>query len=457
MGGALSGGSGLDWARILWFPQGYAWGAQDWRFVTWKPGSTTQSRAQMKNKSKKHTLNLTHVILDVCFSMKANPGGQIDLKSVIGRDRLIQSIWEIVQQQSLVMTAERRIGKTTVMKKMAAEPAMGWLPVYQDLENCHSAADFAMAVYKQVHHFLSGKSKFTRRSIEFLKALGGTEIGGVFKLPEQAASHWKDVLTKAIEDLMHENDEGTKLLFLWDEMPFMLMNIRNGEGEQTAMQVLDHLRWLRQTHGGLRMIITGSIGLHHVLTSLKEKSYANSPVNDMATVDVPPLAEKDAAGLASLLIVGETLESPDAAVAATAIAREADCFAFYIHHIARGLKLLEWAANPENVARVVATHLMDANDPWQLIHYRERISTYYPNDQKEVLLILDELAAEKDNASVTDLLAMLKSMSQFDDRERLLRLLTLMERDHYLKRDEAGTYGFRFPLIRRWWKLNRGL
>jgi hypothetical protein len=389
--------------------------------------------------------------------MKANPGGQIDLKSVIGRNRLIRNIWEIVQQQSMVITAERRIGKTTVMKKMAAEPQQGWLPVYQDLESCHSAAEFSMEVYKQVDHFLSRKSKLARRSKEFLGSLGGIELGGTIKLPERASTPWKEVLTKAIEDLMHENDEGTKLLFLWDELPFMLMNIRDGEGEQTAMQVLDHLRWLRQTHSGLRMVITGSVGLHHVLTSLKEKAYANSPVNDMATVDVPPLAADDAASLALSLIDGESLMSPDKPAAAAAIAREADCFAFYIHHIVRGLKIMEWDASPENVAKVVATHLMDANDPWELLHYRERIATYYPNHEKEVSLILDELAAQKDNASVAEILSMLKGASQFDDRERLLRLLTSMERDHYLKRDEVGTYRFRFPLIRRWWKLHRGL
>lgn len=389
--------------------------------------------------------------------MKANPGGQIALQCVIGRDQLIENLWEMVQQQSLVITAERRIGKTTVMKKMAAEPEEGLLPVYQDLENCHSAADFSMAVYKQVHQFLSGKGKFARRSKEFLGFLGGAEVGGIFKLPEKEATQWKDVLTRAIEDLMHENDEGTRLLFLWDELPFMLMNIRDREGEQTAMQVLDHLRWLRQTHSKLCMVITGSIGLHHVLTSLKDKSYANAPFNDMATVDVPPLAVKDAAHLASLLIAGENLESPDTAVAAGAIAQEADCFAFYIHHIVRGLKLSELDANPENVAKVVAKQLLDANDPWQLIHYRERISTYYPDDQKEVALILDELAVRAGNASIAELLAMLKGTSQLDDRDRLIRLLSLMERDHYLQRDEAGGYHFRFPLIRRWWKLNRGL
>lgn len=389
--------------------------------------------------------------------MKANPGGQIDTKSVIGRDRLIELIWDMVEQQSLIITAERRIGKTTVMKKMMSEPGVGWLPVYQDLESCHSAAEFAMAVYREIHRFLSGKGKIARKSKELLGALGGTEIGGIFKLPDKAVAPWKEVMTKAIEDLMHENNEGTKLLFLWDEMPFMLMNIRNGEGEQTAMQVLDHLRWLRQTHAGLRMVITGSIGLHHVITSLKEKNYSNSPVNDMAPLDVPPLTGDDAAELAALLVGGENLTSPDLMTTAASIAQEADCFAFYIHHIVRGLKIAGLDATPENVTKVVASHLVDPNDPWQLIHYRERISTYYPADQASVLLILDQLAVQGDPASVSSLFSILKGAGPFDDRDRLVRLLSLMERDHYLKRDEDGGYSIRFPLIRRWWKLNRGL
>jgi hypothetical protein len=70
---------------------------------------------------------------------------------------------------------------------------------------------------------------------------------------------------------------------------------------------------------------------------------------------------------------------------------------------------------------------------------------------------LDELAGQPGAASVTELLASLKSASTFDDRERLLRILSLMERDHYLKRNEDGRYCFRFPLIRRWWIINRGL
>lgn len=390
--------------------------------------------------------------------MKANPGGQIDLKSVIGRSGVIQLIWETLEQQSIVITAERRIGKTTVIKKLKAEPVEGWVPVFQDLEKCHTTREFAMAVYKEVHHFLSGKGKAARRAKEFLAALGGTEIGGFLTLPEKAEAGWKDILTRSIEDLIHENDaHGDRLLFLWDEVPFMLANIRDREGEQTSMEVLDVLRGLRQTHPALRMIITGSIGLHHVLTSLKDKNYANSPVNDMARIEVTPLDPHHAAELAGQLIDGETLLSTDKAVAAAVIADEADRFPFYIHHIVRALKIRGLAAEPETIAGVVAAQLIDPNDPWELLHYRERIPIYYGEDEKAVIAILDELAVAKETASVGDLLAMLKASSPFDDRERLLKLLSLMERDHYLLRDIGGSFGFRFPLIRRWWKINRGL
>ena len=45
--------------------------------------------------------------------MKANPGGQIDLEEIVGRDQIIEQIWDTLEQQSITMNAERRIGKTT--------------------------------------------------------------------------------------------------------------------------------------------------------------------------------------------------------------------------------------------------------------------------------------------------------------------------------------------------------
>lgn len=331
--------------------------------------------------------------------MKANAGGQIDLRAVVGRESLIRSLWEILEQQSVVITADRRIGKTTILRKMQAEPRSGWVPVFQDLERHHSALDFAVAVYREVDRFLSGQNKVARRTRELIQKLGGTEVGGIVKLPPASQADWKEVLSRSIEDLIEENlKTERRLLFLWDEVPFMLANIRDREGEQTAMQVLDVLRALRQTHVGLRMVLTGSIGLHHVVRSLKEANYANAPVNDMAKVEVPPLAGEDAALLASELLKGEEIQVMHEADTAAKIAAESDGVPFFIHHIVRALRNRGGEVSTADVGAVVVGQLTDANDPWELL-----------------------------------------------------------ERDHYLKRDREGLVQFRFPLIRRWWKLNQGL
>jgi len=41
--------------------------------------------------------------------MKANPGGQIIPDQVVGRDGLIRDLWETLERQSVLLTAERRI------------------------------------------------------------------------------------------------------------------------------------------------------------------------------------------------------------------------------------------------------------------------------------------------------------------------------------------------------------
>ena len=45
-----------------------------------------------------------------------------------------------------------------------------------------------------------------------------------------------------------------------------------------------------------------------------------------------------------------------------------------------------------------------------------------------------------------------------NDTEAFRKRLKLMQRDHYVTQDiNSGGYQFRFDLIRRWWRLDRGL
>ncbi len=217
--------------------------------------------------------------------MKANPGGNVDPKCVIGRDRLIQSIWEALAQQSVRINAERRIGKTSVIQKMTKEPADGWFPIFQDLERIHSPEEFAREVYETVQKFLGRWKRTANRATQFLE---NSKIGiGENSWETKERRYWKELLVTSIEDLVTQKT-GDRLILFWDEVPYMIDNIRQRDDESTAAEVLDTLRSLRQTHSDFRMVFTGSIGLHHVLSTLNDADLATAPVNDMRPIEVPP-------------------------------------------------------------------------------------------------------------------------------------------------------------------------
>ena len=205
-----------------------------------------------------------------------------------------------------------------------------------------------------------------------------------------------------------------------------------------------------------RVVFTGSIGLHHVLEKLTQSGIPTSAKNDMFHTTVTPLAPHFAEKLAADLLRGENIQCESHDVAATAIAEEVDYFPFYIHHVVAGLKIEQLSATPKNIRDFVAEQLVNASDPWQLAHFRTRLSTYYPDgvDANSVTKILDIIATgDGESFSVAELSEQLIDLP----REDLLRLLRLLDADHYLSREPNGSYRFRFPLIRRWWRMDRGL
>lgn len=235
----------------------------------------------------------------------------------------------------------------------------------------------------------------------------------------------------------------------------MLENIKKYHGEHLAEDLLNTLRSLRQMYPDVRMVYTGSIGLHHVITSLKRAGYPNAPTNDMYKVDVPPLSPQDAQDLAQRLIEGEALQTEAPEQLAQTIAVAADHCPFYIHHLVEEL----CQRRPDtSIADIVDACMMADNDPWDLRHYRDRIDTYYlPGERPFVLHLLDVLATAKTPLAFDALFDRLKAQIQTEDSETVRHVLRLLQDDHYLTRHCDGTWQFRFAIIQRWWRLERGL
>ncbi len=394
--------------------------------------------------------------------MKTNPGGEVSPEHIVGRDRLINRLWAILEQQSLVLVAERRMGKTCVTKKMKAQPVNDTVIYFRDVGAFSSPIEFVERVAQDIESHLNAFQKTANQFKALLTSLGGSEILGV-RLPTTAAPHWKALLEQALGDLAEHDDR--RAILCWDEFPWMLQKIARSEGETVAMDLLDTLRGLRQTHSGLRMIYTGSIGLHHVIGELRKKGYVNSPVNDMRTIEVPPLNTSDAEFLARELIKGEGIAGDTLNETAVTIVKRVDAIPFYIHHVVAAMANRDETATPEIAEEVVAEALANAPD-WDLEHFRSRLFEYYDERARVVRAVLNQLA-EQQPLTLDELHEQLKISLQADsgfgqriaegDREALRDLLKLMQRDHYLYQESEGGYRFRFGIIRRWWRLDRGL
>jgi len=389
--------------------------------------------------------------------MKPNPGGQLDPKNIVGRDDLVTRMWEILEGRSIYMNDVRRVGKTQILIKMKGSVPPGWMVISQDLGGFHTTAEFATWVFRESYKVLSGGKRAFRKMEGLLGQLKGLEIAGVLKLPDGATAPWKEALIRTFSDLEEElASKDKRLVFLWDEVPFLLDNIAKREGADSAMQVLDVLRSLSQTHQRIRLVLTGSVGLHHVLTVLRAEGYVGSPLNHMERIAPGPLVKSDARKLASDLLRGAGVPCADFDACAEAAAEAVGNVPFYIHKLVAHLPKTG-PVSPETVEATLVQEIAHPDNDWDLAHFRQRIPLYYGKDDKLVLAILDVVAAAEAPIALGAIRRGVSSKIAFDDDELLLRLLGLLQKDHYFERDTEGRYTFRFPLLHRWWCFDRSL
>lgn len=398
---------------------------------------------------------------------------QVAPENVVGRDKLIDRIWRKLSKGSLRFTAERRIGKTTVMTKMAAEPRSGFEVLFLELEGIDSPDRFTELLLNRVRPLLSDQAKAKNWFDKFREGIGGTEIGGVIKLPGSSKIGWQATLEKTLEGVCeHQSDKVVVLLM--DELPYMLQKIATIESsvdqKTLALTLLDTLRSLRQQHKNLRMIFAGSVGLHHVVTDLKQAKLASEPLNDMPLVGIRALSEPDALTLIDRLLRDESVQfaKEDTEVIQKRIALLTDCVPFYIEAVCSRLGEMERSIEAIDVDETVRQQLTSDQDPWEMEHFRERLQTYYrgtilDTSEREISnaqiarAILDHLATVDEPQSIENVWSAIKTKYAISDRQHIVQMLKSLSQDHYFECDTQKRYSFRFDLIRGWWRIAQGL
>lgn len=393
------------------------------------------------------------------------------MSRVFGRDKVVERIWKLLIEFSILFTAERRVGKTTVLNELKYKPKEGYRVIFSDLEKIDSPLEFINDVLNKSSPFISTTDRTSGWFFKLWEVLEGIEVGGLIKIPEHKEKDWKEILQVTIDAICSNSDE--IVVFLWDELPYMLQKINEhevakGSVERSSLKIMDTLRALRQEHDNLRMVYTGSIGLHHVLNTLANETYASESVNDMEKVELLPLDLVAAKEMLEFLLEKEGVREQLDESLLESIAYQCDFIPFYIEKLIRRLTIYEQAITEVLVSQEIAYILTDASDDWELEHFRKRLNTYYKGEIIDVnerrikrssiaKSILSHCAVSSAPQSIDECYRAVRSSYSIDDRELIITILNNLVKDHYLQRDVKGYYQFCFSLVKRWWILAEGL
>jgi hypothetical protein len=385
-------------------------------------------------------------------SIKTNPGGIVAVSETIGRGEFCQACWRALDQQSIRITAERRAGKTTVIRMLRAAPPGDTRTTFRDVGGLARVAEFVEFCMRDLEEVMKDETSFATGLRKFFKALGGWEIGGVIKIPTAAAPEWKHILENCFREVSRVTND--RVVLFWDEMPWMLQKMKEREGEATVIDLLDTLRGIRQTYPHIRMVYTGSIGFHHVISKLESAGYVSAPNSDMRLINVPPLSEADSVELATGLFQGEGIAVQDIQATAKCIHELTGGVPFYVHHVIAELANVGHAS-PAEAVKVVMRALTDPNDPWELRHLASRLKSYYGSRVGEAIAVLNTLAEADQMLGFEELQLGLAIPVA---KPELTEMLRGLQQDHYVLQegDTEFRYGFASALSKRWWRLHRG-
>jgi len=385
---------------------------------------------------------------------------------IFGRDKDIRRIQRRLEEKSIIFVAERRIGKTTVLHLLLENHQSECIMIYRDLEKIKSVDELEREVYKSIADYINTREKMKLKGLE--------KIGGLlskFEAKEIKYTHekdWKEGFESAIRSVCAHTDK--RVVFLWDELPYMLQNIHQLDvqnGTKYALDIVDILRTLSNEVKNLRFIFTGSIGLHHIEKLITQDTTSN-PFNNMDRIELKPLVEKYATEMIHYQIKQEELEIAENEIGGIVdmIFRECDGIPFYIERVIKRLSVSsEEVIDHAAVQDEIELMIVDGKNELEMEHFVKRLGIYYEESIVDIdgnkipvsslaKSLLDYFASNDAPLTQEACFSYLKAIYPIDDITIVKELLKLLIKDYYIQANKGQEYQFTFSVIKRWWLKN---
>lgn len=368
----------------------------------------------------------------------------------------------------ILLVAQRRMGKTSLMKEIKRLLSDRYTCLFVDLQKAVTAEDAIVTISVALKPYTG---LWTKTKSLFANVLS-TLVGGIEELSlgevgiklraGLTAGNWREK-GDALFSILAGSDQ--PVLLLIDEVPLMVNRILKGEDfkitAERVAKVDEFMSWLRENsiahQGKIRIVLSGSIGFEPIL----RQANLSATINNFQPFDLKPWDEATAAGCLQALaaqygvIFHDDVEAVMARRLGCCIPHHVQMFFSHVHDRCKRRGRMDFY--PDEVEDVYESEMLGIRGHSELTHYEDRLKLVLGPDIFTLALeILTETAVT--GCLTRPALQALQKGYEFEERsiasatEEILRVL---EHDGYLKLVTDG-YQFESHLLQDWWKKRYG-
>jgi len=364
---------------------------------------------------------------------------------------------------SILLIAQRRIGKTSLMREVRRRVQDRYLCLWADLQSYRTSAEVvaSLGMETRPHADLWGKTKSVFGNVlnsvaDRLESFSYSDWS--LRLRDgMAGEDWRVKGNALFDILASANREA--VLFL-DEVPILVNHLlTQGDGEITPegrLQADMFMSWLRENATRyahrIRLVITGSIGLEPIL----HRARLSATINHLTPFELTPWSKEIAIGCLHALADEHGLCFETGACECI-VERLGACIP---HHVQMYFGALcdfrSRRADGSNAISIADVHavyddaMLGLRGHAELAHYEERLRSVLGKESSLVAIALLTYAAARRSLPRSVAPGICAACHPEDADETLREVLDVLLHDGYLRRHGDG-YVFVSSFLRDWW------
>ena len=324
--------------------------------------------------------------------MESVAGAPVVGDDLFGREQELAHIWRMLERGAhVLMTAPRRVGKTSLMREMERDPRDGWIVAYADVEACTEPG----GVIAEILGEIAEKEEFKKRYRDEMSDLFGKISERVSSISvatlkaeirSAVKSNWKREAEKFRNLLRSSTPNDRKLLIIIDELPIPINNmLKNEEQRREAEIFLSWLRKLRQDQklrNKVHTLVGGSIGMEGVMRRMGKSSL----INDMKTYHLPSWSKETAAKFLRKLSEREQFQLGESSIEEM-LALLQDPIPYHVHLFFEKLQTeladKSGLMSAESIKRCFDEQLAGFQGAAHLEHYKEKLESIFETQEEK--------------------------------------------------------------------------